>query len=89
MNYANLKSLHFIHSGFKKIKSVWLISLSIVLIIGIMDTSNLPSITTKAFFALKGTIPFILIAILLIASLKASGAERIVLVRSFHLLPAC
>jgi len=78
MNYANLKSLHFFHSGFNKFKSVWLIILCIVLIIGIMDTNNLQSITTKAFFALKGTVPFILIAILLIASLKASGAERII-----------
>ena len=78
MNYANFISTHFFHSNYKKIKSVWLITLSIVLIIGIMDTSNLPSIITKALSALMGTIPFILIAILLIASLKASGAERII-----------
>ena len=78
MNYANFISANFFHSNYKKIRSVWLITLSIVLIIGIMDISNLPSIITKALSALMGTIPFILIAILLIASLKASGAERII-----------
>ena len=78
MNYANFISANFFHSNYKKFRSVWLITLSIVLIIGIMDISNLPSIITKALSALMGTIPFILIAILLIASLKASGAERII-----------
>ncbi len=78
MNYTNLKFNNFFNLNFNKLKSIWLLILCIVLIIGVVDLNNLQIIIFRGLYALKGTVPFILIAILLIASLKASGAEKII-----------
>ena len=78
MNHTFLRGANLFQTNFNKVKSVWLIIIGVVFLIGIVDSTNLQSIITKAFTALWGTISFIIIAIFLVAYLKSSGAERII-----------
>lgn len=58
--------------------SVWGLILFIPLLIVSLDPDKFVSIITISSTALVGTLPYILIAVLLLAGLKASGAEALV-----------
>jgi len=57
--------------------------LAILLVLGFLDTANLLPTIEFTVNALTGTLPYIIIAVLMIASLKASGAEH-TLARAFE-----
>lgn len=61
--------------GVEGLRSVWGLIGVILLSILILDPVNLQGIVVTAITALLGTAPYILVAVLLIAWLKASGAE--------------
>lgn len=60
------------------ISSVWTVSLLIILSVWVLDPTNLVPILKISSTALLGTLPYILVAVLLIAYLKASGAEAVI-----------
>jgi len=78
MNHTFLRGANLFQTNFNKVKSVWLIIIGVVFLIGIVDSTNLQPVIIKAFSSLWGTIPFIIIAVFLVAYLKSSGAERII-----------
>ena len=57
------------------LSSPWLITLVAPLLVGLLDPAQFLSVITFAARAFLGTLPYILFAVLLIASLKAAGAE--------------
>ena len=61
--------------GIEGLTSVWAIILLVPLAILLLDPARLDTILTLAATALLGTFPYIVVAVLLIAWLKASGAE--------------
>ncbi len=63
---------------FTKLKSVWLMVITIPLLILVFDAEKFNIIILFALKALSDTIPFILFAVTLVAYLKASGAESMV-----------
>jgi uncharacterized membrane protein YraQ (UPF0718 family) len=60
------------------IRSAWALILLIPIAVALLDGEQLDSILRIAIGALGGTLPYITIAVLLIAYLKASGAEGVV-----------
>ena len=54
-----------------------------LLAVAVLDTHNLPDIITIAAKALAGTLPYIAVAVLLLAYLKATGAE-VMVARAFE-----
>lgn len=60
------------------LQTPWTLSILIVLLVGSFDASNLRHVVMTALLALAGTAPYILIAVLLIGWLKATGAEAMV-----------
>ena len=58
--------------------SVWTLVLLIPMAVALLDGEQLDPILRIAVGALGGTLPYIAVAVLLIASLKASGAEGVV-----------
>lgn len=60
------------------ILSVWVLILLIPIVVALFDGDQLDGILRTAIGALGGTLPYITIAVLLIAYLKASGAEGVV-----------
>ena len=58
--------------------SVWSLILAIPVAVALLDTSNLTDILRIAAEAFAGTLPYIAAAVVLIASLKASGATALV-----------
>jgi uncharacterized membrane protein YraQ (UPF0718 family) len=58
--------------------SVWLLIVLIPVAVALVDRAQLDSILRIAVGALGGTLPYIGVAVLLIACLKASGAEGVV-----------
>ena len=61
-----------------KLASPWLITLGVPLIVAVLDRSNLVLVIEFAANAFIGTLPYILFAVLLIAALKAAGAEAVI-----------
>ncbi|MGH1479554.1 MAG: permease [Geminicoccales bacterium] len=64
--------------GLEGLRSVWGLIGLILLSVLILDPANVRGIVTTAITALLGTAPYIMVAVLLIAWLKASGAEAII-----------
>ena len=58
--------------------SVWSLVLAIPVAVALLDTSNLTDILRIAAEAFAGTLPYIAAAVVLIASLKATGATALV-----------
>ena len=63
---------------FKRLKSAWWGVVLIPLGVGLFDPTELESVIRFAFGALGGTLPFVVFAVLMVATLKATGAERVV-----------
>ncbi len=59
-------------------RSVWTLILAIPAAVAVLDPDRLAHILTVAVTALAGTVPYIAVAVLMIAYLKASGAEAVV-----------
>ena len=64
--------------GVEGMRSVWGLIALILISVAILDPSNLVPIIITAITALVGTAPYIMVAVLLIAWLKASGAETVI-----------
>lgn len=60
------------------LKTPWAVAAAIVLAVAALDPGNLTATIEFALRALAGTAPYILIAVLLLAYLKATGAEVMV-----------
>ena len=61
-----------------RITSIWLLILLIPLAVALLDGERFDAILRIAVGAFAGTLPYITVAVLLIAYLKASGAETVV-----------
>ena len=75
MTDLTIRSYAYVKQGLDWIGSVWLLAASMPLAVLVLDSSNFTNVITTAASALIGTLPYIAIAVLLIAYLKASGAE--------------
>ena len=60
------------------LKSPWTITLLAPLVVAVLDFANFLPVLTFASSAFLGTLPYILFAVLLIAYLKAAGAEAVI-----------
>lgn len=60
------------------LRSVWMLVIAIPIAVAIMDPDKLQPVLTKAIGAFAQTLPFIAFAVLLVAYVKASGAERVI-----------
>ena len=65
-------------SFLKNLDRVWLIVLAIPLMVIVLDPARASDVLGTAAEAFAGTMPYMLIAILLIAGLKATGAEGVI-----------
>ena len=73
-----LRSVHGLRSGARGVRSVWTFILVIPLAVALLDTPNVTDILLIAAEAFAGTLPYIAGAVLLIASLKATGATALI-----------
>lgn len=62
----------------KRLKSPWTLSVVLIAGVALLDPGNLGQISSIASKAFLKTLPFILVAVLLIGYLKASGAETLI-----------
>lgn len=62
-------------STLKRLKSPWTITIAIPILVAILDVTNLVPVVEFAVTAFLNTLPYVLFAVILIASLKAAGAE--------------
>ena len=67
-----------VHNGLKRLKSPWGIILTIPFAVALLDPGNLSNILKTSSSALFGTLPYIAIAVTLIAGLKATGSTTLV-----------
>ena len=61
-----------------RLNTPWTITLGVPVIVAILDIPNLIPILDFAIWAFLGTLPYITFAVLLIAGLKAAGAETMI-----------
>lgn len=61
-----------------RLKSPWTVTLAVPLLVALLDPGNLTETLRFAATALLGTVPFIAFAVLLLAYLRAAGAEAMV-----------
>ena len=73
-----LQRLNDLRTGAVKLASVWTLILLIPLAIALVDNEQFESVILIAIAALAGTLPYIAVAVLAIAWLKATGAEALV-----------
>lgn len=73
-----LRGFHGLRKSARGIDPVWLLILLLPLAVALMDRGQLDSILKIAIQALGGTLPYIAVAVLLIAWFKASDAEALV-----------
>ncbi len=73
-----LRGVHGLRAKIDGVRSVWVLILAIPLGVALLDPSNLTEILRTAGEAFAGTLPYIAGAVLLIASLKATGATALV-----------
>jgi len=78
MTELALKGFSEIRRGAGKLTSVWVLIALIPLAVGVLDPARTSQIIEIAIRALLGTLPYIAVAVLMIAYLKASGAEAMV-----------
>ncbi|MFV0512963.1 MAG: permease [Jhaorihella sp.] len=64
--------------GMAALKTPWVASLAILLAVGLLDPGSFPATVAFAARALAATAPYILFAVLLLAWLKAAGADSMV-----------
>lgn len=62
----------------RALQSPWMIVVVVPILVALLDPENLQIIVVFAIKAFAGTLPFILFAVLLIAGLKAAGAEAMI-----------
>ena len=73
-----LRSMHGLRANARGLLSVWGLIVAIPLAVALLDPRNLEDILRIALEAFGGTLPYIAVAVLLIAGLKATGAEGLV-----------
>ena len=73
-----LKGFEGIRRSADKVSSVWTLILAIPLAVAVLDPGQFNSIITIAIRALGSTLPYIVIAVVLVAYLKTTGAEVLV-----------
>ncbi|MCY4480513.1 MAG: hypothetical protein OXB97_11520, partial [Rhodospirillales bacterium] len=73
-----LRSVHGLRTSARGVRSVWAFILLIPLAVALLDTPNVTDILRTAAEAFAGTLPYIAGAVVLIASLKATGATALV-----------
>jgi hypothetical protein len=78
-----LRSYNGIRNKADKAASIWTLIVLIPLAVAVLDGDRLGAILKIAVTALGGTLPYIVVAVLLIAYLKATGAE-VVVARAFE-----
>ena len=73
-----LRGVHGLRAKIHGVRSVWVLILAIPLAVALLDTPNVTDILRAAAEAFAGTLPYIAGAVVLIASLKATGATALV-----------
>jgi len=73
-----LRSMHGLRANIRGLFSVWGLIVAIPLAVALLDERHLEDILRIAVGAFGGTLPYIAVAVLLIAGLKATGAEALV-----------
>ena len=73
-----LRSMHGLRANARGLLSVWGLIVAIPLVVALLDPRSLEDILRIALEAFGGTLPYIAVAVLLIAGLKATGAEGLV-----------
>lgn len=73
-----LRGVHGLRVNLRGLRSVWGLILTIPLAVALLDPQGLPGILRIALEAFGGTLPYIAVAVLLIAGLEATGAEGLV-----------
>ena len=63
--------------AWRHLRTPWTLVAVIPLIVALLDPGQALPVVRFALAALAGTLPFILVAVLMIACLKASGAEAL------------
>ena len=61
-----------------RLKSPWTVTIAAPLAVAMLDFANFVTVISFAVWAFIGTLPFIAFAVLLIAGLKAAGAEAMI-----------
>ena len=78
MTALALRSVNGLRTGARGVRSIWALILVIPLAVALLDASNVTDVLRIAAEAFAGTLPYIAGAVVLIASLKASGATALV-----------
>ena len=78
MSELILRGVHNLRKSPDVMASVWMLIVIIPLGVALADIAQLNSVLSIAIGAFGGTLPYITVAVLLIAYLKAAGAESIV-----------
>ena len=78
MSELVLQGFHRIRRNIESVYSVWTLIILVPLSIWFLDPNTILQFVQTAFLALANTLPYIAIAVLLLAYLKASGAETVV-----------
>lgn len=73
-----LRGFDGLRKGADRLTSVWVLILLIPLAVGLLDPAQLDPILRIAIGAFGGTLPYVTVAVVLIAYLKATGAEAVV-----------
>lgn len=73
-----LRSVHGLRANARGLLSVWGLIIAIPLVVALLDPESLEDILHIALEAFGGTLPYIAVVVLLIAGLKATGAEGLV-----------
>lgn len=73
-----LRGLNGLQFGFRNLTSVWILILAIPIAVAALDPLQFGPVLDIAVRALAGTLPFIAIAVVLIAGLKATSATALV-----------
>lgn len=60
------------------LKSPWMVSAGLLALVAVLDWPNLPTVSLFALAAFLSTLKYIIFAVLLIAGLKAAGAETMI-----------
>ena len=78
MTELALRGLGTLRTGVRGLTTPWLLILAIPVVVAVLDQAQFGNIVNIALNALAGTLPFIAGAVVLIASLKATGAAELV-----------
>ena len=73
-----LRGVSGLRAGIKGVASVWAVILVVPLVVAALDWPNLADILLISIEAFAGTLPYIAAAVLLIAGLKATGAQALI-----------